>query len=58
MTFIFETETSDPRRLLTVRVDAVCEQGARDWFQHNLGTPVPAARPMVSGETVDLNLND
>jgi hypothetical protein len=56
MTFVFDTSGTD--RVLTVRVDAACQQGACDWFQHNLGTPVPGPRPMVPGETIDIDLND
>jgi hypothetical protein len=41
-----------------VRVAAADEQGARDWFERNLGQPIPAPRPMVPGEKIDLDLND
>jgi hypothetical protein len=61
MQFVFDTPGTDlatGNRILAVRVAAADEQGARDWFERNLGQPIPAPRPMVPGEKIDLDLSD
>jgi hypothetical protein len=61
MQYVFDTPGTDIAtgdRIFSVRVDAACKQGACDWFKHNLGEPIPAPRPMVAGEKIDIDLSD